>query len=219
MQRTSEFWTFFDLEAAPQLARREPTFRQMFQFLDRIDHPVTIVETGCVRTAGNWLGDGQSTVLFDRYISSRDTDSIVYSVDINATSVAQARALVSDRVKLTCEDSVAFLTQLVGRLRSEGKTIDLLYLDSFDIDWLHWYPSAIHHLKELCAAMRAISRETLVAVDDCPLDASFVPHSDKPVEFVQGPFVGGKGRLVADFAAACGAQNRFAAYQAGWTGF
>ena len=219
MQGASKFWTFFDQEAAPQLARRESPFRKMFQFLDQFDRPVTIVETGCVRMAGNWQGDGQSTVLFDRYISLRDTDSIAYAVDIEEASVQQARALVSDRVKVTREDSVKFLTELVGRLSSEDKTIDLLYLDSFDLDWVHWYPSSIHHLKELCAAMRVIRKDTLVAVDDAPLEASFVPGPHNQAEFLQGPFVGGKGRLVAEFAAACGAQPHFASYQAGWTGF
>lgn len=219
MQRASDFWTFYNQEAAPRLARREKTFRQIFEFLDRIDRPVTIVETGCARVAGNWEGDGQSTVLFDKYISHRDAGSLVYSVDISEHSVAQARALVSSRVNLTREDSVKFLTQLVERLTSEGKTIDLLYLDSFDLDWAHWYPSAIHHLKELCAAMRAITKETLVAVDDCPLEASFVPNDQNQIDLVLGPFVGGKGRLVADFATACGAKTQFASYQAGWTGF
>jgi len=219
MQHSSQFWTFFDKEAAPQLARRAETFRKIFEFLDKIDRPVTIVETGCARIAGNWEGDGQSTVLFDKYVSHKDASSIVYSVDISEESVAQARKLVSDRVKLTREDSVAFLTQLVERLSNEGKTIDLLYLDSFDVDWTHWYPSAIHHLKELCAAMRSIRKDTLVVVDDCPLEASFVPNAQNYSDIVVGPFIGGKGRLVAEFADACGAQNKFAAYQAGWTGF
>ena len=219
MTRASEFWTFFDREAAPQLARREPTFRQIFQYLDQFNHPVTIVETGCVRLAGNWAGDGQSTVLFDKYVCLRDEASVVYTVDIDEAATKQARALVSDRVKVTCADSVTFLTELVAKLSNEAKTVDLLYLDSFDVDWTHLYPSSIHHLKELCAAMRVIRKDTLVAVADCPLEASFVPGPQGQAEFVQGPFVGGKGRLVAEFAAACGAQPHFAAYQAGWTGF
>ncbi len=139
-------------------------------------------------------------------------------MDISEKAVAQARKLVSSRAKLTHEDSVAYLTQLVAKLSGEGKTIDLLYLDSFDVDWVYWQPSAIHHLKELCAAMRGIRKDTLVVVDDCPLEASYVNTQSK-TDFVAGPFVGGKGRLVADFAGACGAKLHFAAYQAGWTGF
>jgi len=219
MPSAPAFWTFFDKEAGPQLGRREKTFRHMFQFLDAINGPVTIVETGCARIADNWLGDGQSTVLFDRYVTHRDSTSIVHSVDISEDAVKQARALVSDRAKVTKEDSVVFLTQLAEQFAREGKTIDLLYLDSFDLDWVHWYPSAIHHLKELCATMRVIRKDTLVAVDDCPLEASFVPNLQNQAEIVQGPFVGGKGRLVAEFASGCGAKTVFASYQAAWTGF
>jgi hypothetical protein len=216
-QRSPEFWNYFNVEAAPRLALREKTFRKIFEFLDTFPHPVIFVETGCARIADNWQGDGQSTILFDKYIS--DPKSILYSVDINPASIANAKTFVSARVNFIQDDSVRFLVTLVGRLLSEGKTIHMLYLDSFDVDWVHWYPSAIHHLKELCAAMRGIRKDTLVAVDDCPLEGLFVPSLQNQIQFVHSPFVGGKGRLVAEFATAIGAKLEFAEYQAAWTGF
>lgn len=76
----SKFWDFFNAEAGPRLARREETFRKMFKYLDELSQPVSIVETGCTRLKGNWAGDGQSTVLFDRYISTRDENSVCLTV-------------------------------------------------------------------------------------------------------------------------------------------
>lgn len=219
MGKNSEFWQFFNNEAAPKLALREKTFRRVFEFLDLIDAPITIVETGCAREAGNWAGDGQSTVIFDKYISSRDPESICYTVDIDSISVAECRKLVSSRIQITQEDSVHYLTGLVRELSLNGKFIDLLYLDSFDVDFTYWYPSAVHHLKELAAAMRCISERGLVVVDDCPLNANVVPGSENQLLILGAASVGGKGRLVAEYAAAAGAKLLFAEYQAGWTGF
>ncbi len=215
---SADFWNFFN-ETGPQLVLRERTFRAMFEHLDKIGRPVIIVETGCTRKGGDWEGDGQSSVLFDKYVSMRDQDSIVYSVDIDPASVAEARKLVSSRVQVTQDDGVRFLAQLTQRLVSEGKTIDLLYLDSFDVDWVYWQKSAAHHIKELCAAMRALRKDTLVVVDDCPLEGLFVLSAQQQIQFTRQPLVGGKGRIVAEFAAMVGAKLEFASYQAGWTGF
>jgi predicted O-methyltransferase YrrM len=218
MPKPTEFGNFFDQEAAPQLGLREKTFRHIFEYLDQISHPLTIVETGCARRPGNWQ-DGQSTLLFDKYICSRDLESVVYSVDINPDNLAEAKKLVGPRIRFTQDDSVKFLRHLTGRLLAEGKTIDMLYLDSFDLDWVYWYPSATHHLKELCAAMRVIRSDTLVAVDDCALNGLFVQDSPSSVHFVIQPIIGGKGRLIAEYATACGAKLEFSGYQAGWSGF
>ncbi len=219
MTLNTEFWNFFNAEAAPLLAHREKTFRQVFTYLDTLPGPVTIVETGCARSAGNWAGDGQSTLLFDRYISCRDQQSSCQTVDISPVSVAECRKLVSPRVQVTQDDSVHYLSLLAQQLAVSGQKIDLLYLDSFDLDLVYWMPSAIHHLKELAAVMRCIGPQTLVVVDDCPLNADFITGENQQINFVGNPNVGGKGRLIAEFAQACGAKVMFAEYQAGWTGF
>jgi len=178
-----------------------------------------VVETGCARIAGNWEGDGQSTVIFDKYISARDQESVCYTVDNNSTSVSECKKLVSSRVQITQDDSVRYLTGLTKELTRSGKIIDLLYLDSFDLDWIYWYPSAVHHLKELAAAMRCISEKSIVVVDDCPQNANFVPGGENQVLVLGAATVGGKGRVVAEYASAAGARLLFAEYQAGWTGF
>jgi len=219
MTSTNFFWDFFDNEAAPKLAHRERTFRKVFEYLDQLEGPITIVETGCARLAGNWSGDGQSTVLFDKYINARDESSICYTVDINPTSVAECSRLVSHRVKVIQDDSVHYLHDLAKKFQDEGQFLSFVYLDSFDLDMTYWQPSAIHHLKELVAIQTCINKKTLLVVDDCPLNINFLPGPSNQIQMIGNPSVGGKGRLVAEYAEAVGARLEFAEYQAGWTGF
>ncbi len=75
MPINSKFWNYFDQIASPKLAVREKTFRKIFNHLDKFDEPIIIVETGCARLENNWSGDGQSTIMFDKYINFRDQNS------------------------------------------------------------------------------------------------------------------------------------------------
>lgn len=211
------FWEFFETEAAPRLMVRAPTFRTMFQHLDAVPGPVLIVETGCARRPGGW-GDGLSSVLFDRYISGRDAASQCHSIDVSAESVAACRALVSDRVVVHQGDSVQVLHRLCRGGQLPGR-IDLLYLDSFDADPVYWFASAAHHLKEFLAAAPLVSAGTLVVVDDSPLSAHLVRNGGEVWTSTTPPVTGGKGRLLAEYAAAVGATQMFGDYQVGWTGF
>ena len=219
MSGINEFWRFFDAEAAPKLELREKTFRRIFEYLDTFEGPISIVETGCVRVGDNWGGDGQSTILFDRYISFRDSLSECHTVDINERAVSLCKKLVSDRVKVIQDDSVHFLSVLSKRFLEAKQTVNLVYLDSFDLNWTHWYPSAIHHLKELAAIIKCFDSRTLLAVDDCLLNVNFVYPEENNVVMVGKPKIGGKGRLIAEYASSVGAKLEFADYQAGWTGF
>lgn len=213
----SEFWTFFNTVAAPHLARREATFRTTFEYLDQFPTPITIVETGCLRVAGNWA-DGQSTALFDKYVSTRGGGSRVYSVDINEGNVAVCRSLTSDHVQVTCAGSVAYLNRLTRELQRAGTRVNLFYLDSFDVDFTYWFASAAHHMKELLAASRCIDSDTLIVVDDCPVEGRLDRQSDGTNAFHHG-LIGGKGRLIGEYARQVGVEPMFSGYQAGWKGF
>ncbi len=219
MRNSLEFWRFFDGEAAPRLALRANTFRRMFEYLDRFDRPVTIVETGCARTQDDWAGEGQSTVLFDKYIHQHAAESQFYSVDINKAATDYARTFIGPKTVLTNDDSVKYLAQLTADFLASGQTADLVYLDAYDLDWHHWYPSAAHHLMELCAVTRILRKDTLVVVDDSAISAYFVRGSNNTMNFLSPPIISGKGRLVAEFAARVGAKVEFSEYQAGWSGF
>ena len=141
--RSDDFWNYFDQIARSKLARRADTFSKVFSYLDRFDRPVIIVETGCVRQKEAWEGDGQSTILFDKYAEFHP-GSIVYSVDIDPAAAALCRSLVRPEVLIHTGDSVAFLRSLADRPACEVKSIDLLYLDSYDVNLQ--YPLSLIHI-------------------------------------------------------------------------
>jgi hypothetical protein len=211
------FWKYFYGDVGQKLGLRFETFKKIFEHLDAIKDSILIVETGCARIRENWAGDGQSTILFDKYISNKDEHSLFYSVDIDKNAIENCRSQVSVRTQLTNSDSVAYLSALSKDLLIKQKKIDLLYLDSYDVDMNYWYPSAAHHLKELLAIRLAISEKTLVVIDDCPLSGNFIPDDQGKITFTSNPIIGGKGRLVAEYANSIGANLLFAGYQAGWT--
>jgi hypothetical protein len=222
LQKSIDFWKYLD-SIDGQLLQRGASFKKIFGFLDSIDRPLIIVETGCVRntSAVAMTGEGQSTLLFDRYLNCRDDGSKGYSVDVDASAVGLSRSLVSGKMQIHQGDSVNYLKTLSGELAADQLQIDLLYLDSYDVDYTYWFASAAHHLKELLAASVAVSSKTLVVIDDCPLSANLVAESDGSLRLDKffRPVVGGKGRLVAEYAEQIGAKLEFSHYQHGWTGF
>jgi len=190
------FSELFETQFARRLGQREDGFRRLFERLGKrgSDHPL-ILETGCLRLPGNWQGDGQSTFMFDAY--ARCTDGMCVSVDINFDSASSARRACSSYTSVVVNDSVSFLHSL-ARL-SFGKRIDLLYLDSFDVDPVAPLPAAIHHIKELLAAWPLIGPGTIVCVDD----------------FLVGEN-GGKAGIIDDFFGNVGAEVLYSGYQKAW---
>jgi cytochrome c-type biogenesis protein CcmH/NrfG len=198
------FWEWFDAVARPRLCERAETFAKMFEYLDAFNRPVFIIETGCLRTLDNWEGDGQSTVLFDKYVQDNGGD--VHSVDIDPKATGLCRSLVSKCTQVHTGDSVSFLQKMARR--ESLPHLDLLYLDSFDLDPARPLASQIHHYRELEAALPMISPRTLVVVDDSPARIA----ADGMIEPT------GKGGLVARYAEEIGATSKFVRWQVGWTG-
>jgi hypothetical protein len=212
-----EFWQFFEAHAATQLEHRQATFRYAFEFLDRLERPVFIVETGCVRKADYWA-DGQSTILFDKFVAGLP-GSVVHSVDLNPQATALCKTLVSPAIDVHTGDSVAFLHGLAKNPPDRFPTIDLLYLDSYDVELIAPHPSALHHLKELIAISPLIGPETLIMVDDAPQEAHYIPRGNSGAVFITDPRVSGKGKYVAEYAESIGAKRVFSEYQTAWIGF
>lgn len=165
--READFLATYERFFAPLLDRRAAGFRALFERLRQREQPALIVETGTLRVAGNWAGDGQSTFLFDEYLNHHGGTG--FSVDILPEAVAAAREVCSPRTSVILADSVAFLDGLataMGPAANGGRAIDLLYLDSMDVDFARPEVSARHHLRELEAAWPLLGSGSLVAVDD-----------------------------------------------------
>ena len=209
--RGKSFLPVFDAEYAERLGIRAETFRRMFEILEDMKKPeYAIVETGCARTEGNWKGDGQSTLLFDRFVNH--WGGRVQTVDIDEGSCGRLRGQVSEKVSINCSDSVRYLGNLG---RGEKPAIDLLYLDSYDLEWRNPHPSSLHHLLELCAVMPLLARGTLVVVDDSPRQWA-VAVKDSKASLVQDCGIGGKGGYVAEFFSRIGCDPVIEGYQHGW---
>jgi hypothetical protein len=207
----ASFLPIFDSEYADKLGLRGETMRQVFEILEAANKSAyTIVETGCARSVDNWRGDGQSTILFDRFVNHRDGS--VLTVDINQEACGWLRGKVSSKVSVTCLDSVSFLRQLA---RYDQLNIDLLYLDSFDLDWQNPHPSALHHLHELCAIMPRLASGSLVVVDDSPRNVAMAQFKGKQ-KVVRDHGVAGKGGYVAEFFSKIGCTPVIEGYQHGW---
>lgn len=142
------------------LGQRANAFDKITAHLESLNRDVVIIETGCVRQEGNWAGDGQSTLVWDAFVNYRGGK--VYSVDLDVRAAALANSLTSDRTVVEACDSVAYLL----RMATYDLAVDLLYLDSYDIDWANPHPSMQHHERELDAAWRMLRPGSIVAVDD-----------------------------------------------------
>lgn len=176
--------------------QREPSFRVMVDYLTTCNNPL-IIETGTARQENNFAGDGQSTLIFDRYVT--DHGGEFHSVDIDPDNVAVAQRQVRSRVH--CSDSVNFLWQLNQELTAKNLYIDLLYLDSYDVDFTNPGPSSAHHLKELAAIINRLRPGCLIAVDDNVV--------------IDGKHTG-KGMYVEEFMQAIGKPMIYRGYQYIW---
>src|SRR5258706_774768 len=100
------FLPVYDAEYADKLGLRAETFRKAFEILEATEKSrYSIVETGCARK-DDWFQDGQSTLLFDRFVNF--WDGAVRTVDIEEKACAYLRTRVSAKVNVTCGDSVAY---------------------------------------------------------------------------------------------------------------
>ena len=215
--RSEAFWHYFEA-TRPRLKLRGATFAAMFEYLDRFDRPVGIIETGCMRRLEAELGgDGGSTILFDKYAEFHP-GSTVHSLDIDEAAAQLCRRLVSDRVTITCGDSVSVLNGFAASPPRGFTSLDLLYLDSSDFAAGTLGVSTVHHLNELTAAQPLLHEDTMVVVDESPMAILGVGQPDGGFVVIGAPDTGGKGKLVAEYAKHVGATLSLRGFHAGWTG-
>ena len=118
-----------------------------------------IVETGTLRTPGNWM-DGQSARLFTEFVDLYN--GRMRSVDIDSVACEAARNSISSaNFSVAHSDSVTWLQQ-----QTDLDQVDLFYLDSYDVDWNNDTDSANHHFKEFKTIQPFIRPGCVVVIDD-----------------------------------------------------
>jgi len=194
----------FDRQFAPRLGVRAESLRLMMSLLETrtrsVERPLLIIETGSVRQPGNWEGDGQSTVLWGDFASHFDAEVHTVDLDPEPARLINGEMGLGEMVAAHTGDSVKFLHDLATN--QPLRQIDLLYLDSYDLDVQNPYPSALHHLKELAAARPCLGPGSVVAVDD-----NFLLDT--------GGYVG-KGLLVEEWFSQVGIKPLYCGYQFIW---
>lgn len=202
---------YFDkLNGIPERNRGDG-FKVIFEELDRRVEksmlPINIIETGCMRPGYTMDGDGSSTLLFDTFVGYHGRGS-VNSIDITPTHASFADKSTSNRTIVTCADSVVTLWNMHNKLY---EYVDLLYLDSYDVDFDNPLMSNLHHMKEMIAAAHLIRSGTIVAIDDC----RFYEGDPRIPAGISASMVG-KGIFVQDFMKNIGASLIFDGYQKVW---
>lgn len=181
----------FDVAYMPKLGMRAPTFRAVIR--EAVSRRVkSIVETGCIRKEDNWAGDGQSTIIWSDYIKWQTGSFVTIDIDPDAIEL----------VRKVCPEAASIVADSVAELSKPGPIIDLLYLDSFDVDMSNSGPAAKHCMFEFCAARPRLRSGSIVFIDDSPMDQNFE--------------INGKGRYVHEYFRQIGVAPFTFAYQTAW---
>ncbi len=222
MKNKNDFYNWFD-QIKNKLGIRSLSFTKIFNYLDKLPNPIIIIETGCLRIKDNFSGDGQSTLLFDKYTQSRGNGSKVFTVDIDPAATNICKSLVSDNVDIFTGDSVKYLNDLTKKFHEEKINVSMFFLDSCDVEWIDPGESSAHHLKEIKCVKSLLNEKTIVVVDDAPIicHLSQVEGQEDKLKLIPTlePYIGGKGALVNKYAISMGAKLYFSHYQSAWVGF
>ena len=134
-----------------------PNTKAFIKVLQNFDGgALRIVETG----TSAWGAD--STRLWDEYV--RYAGGEVKSVDIRPDPSVELRGKLSKNTQLTVGDSIEFLKGLTGK----PATVDLIYLDSIDVDGGNPEPAENHGEAEFKIAMTLVRVGGIILIDDTP---------------------------------------------------
>lgn len=157
--------------------------------INNCNNSIIIVETGCSAHGT------KSTLLWDKFIQKfSHSNSKVLSVDLNKKAVENTNSLTSNRTTVTFSNSLDYLPTL-------NESIDFLYLDSYDVDFLNPKLSAEHHLKEFMCIKHLLKKGSIILIDDTPISPEWLDNGIyNPIydRYKQNfdPNMSGKGSLV-----------------------
>lgn len=137
-----------------------------------------------------------SSRLFDLF--TQQTNGEFHSVDINPRASRALRFQHGKQSHFHVADSVTFIE---SDLKKITNFVDLCYLDSWDVDWSNPNSSAEHGLNEFKAIFRYLKKNSILVIDDTPIDIKFVPnefHDVAEKHLATFGFLPGKGSLVLD---------------------
>ena len=108
---------------------------------------------------------GAFTLIFADFIKNYSGGKLI-TIDISEKHMDNCKDFTkefSDVIEYVVSDSVSYLKSLD---KNTVNSIDLLFLDSYDLNLEEPLPSQIHHFRELLAVYDNLSSNILIAVDD-----------------------------------------------------
>jgi len=178
-----ELWHFFSRSELNHICRKGLALA--LDYLDK--RAAIIVETG----TSAWGTD--STRLWALYIES--FGGRLHSVDIREEP-RQTLGNLGANINLYVQDSVDFLNKFNTYEKSK---IDLIYLDSFDINWDDPEPAMKHGLREFKSIEKYLKLNSIVVIDDTPDNLDWIPltaHLEAKKMHLKYGELPGKGALV-----------------------
>lgn len=163
------------------LADRKQGLRLAIHALEEL--PATIVETG----TSAWGVD--STRLFDAYVKTFGGQ--FWTLDIRP----EPSRRLSNQLCIYSQAIIGDSVNSLQKLRLAGQTVNLLYLDSWDLDWENPKPAANHCFKEWRAALPICARGTLVLIDDTPKTLNNIPNLDHSLRPAAARYLSLTGRM------------------------
>ena len=142
------------------------TFKRLFKEMEGLKNP-NILESGIASIGTN------RTYLFNEYV--RKYGGFFWSVDINKSLVNKHRGNMCPATQLICDDSVSFFTNW----SKSHDVANVIYLDSYDLDFYNPIPSGNHGLAEYKSLIPVIKKDTLLLIDDTPINPYWLDTRNK----------------------------------------
>ena len=137
---------------------------KVYHYFVSLNRPINILETGCGHY-GDCKTFAPMTYIFADILNNLKGGSLL-TVDINENNLNKCKELTktfSHIVNYKLGDSVHVLRNLNEDF---AKSLDLIILDSYDLNLFDPNPSGIHHLQELLMLYNKINKNCLIAIDD-----------------------------------------------------
>ena len=146
------------------LGGRKKHFQLIIEKLVALNKPLIIVETG---TLWSPLDEpmGAFTYIFGDLIKNYVGGKLI-TIDINPEHIKNAKQSTKefqDVIEYVISDSVEYLESMTDK---EVEEVDLFYFDSYDFIAIDPIPSQLHHLRELLAVYKRLSKNVILSVDD-----------------------------------------------------
>lgn len=168
------------------------TFKELFKNITQLNKKDLLILESGIASAGT-----NSTYLFNEYV--RKYGGRFWSVDINSNLVNRHIGNMCPATTLVCNDSVIFFDNWAKK----NEQADVIYLDSYDLDFDNPNPSGEHGLKEYKALLPVCKKDTLLLIDDTPVNPYWLPFRNDTYNRVVSKYnsglkMPGKGMYVLD---------------------